>query len=111
MKPILNLGPIMELAEVSDGYHTFSELYEHRFALFVALCKRVDNVWRAKKHADGTMYKGWFVMGIGEARGEQIIYHLPLSKWTVTNFAKTYKLAPLWDGHTSHDVIKRLRKL
>lgn len=26
--------------EVSDGYHTFDELYEHRVALFIALCNQ-----------------------------------------------------------------------
>lgn len=25
--------------EVSDGYHTFDELYDHRITLYIALCR------------------------------------------------------------------------
>jgi hypothetical protein len=109
-------------SQVSDGYHTFAELYEHRHALFVALC-RVHNawgetagvddtfVWRSKHHADGSMYDGWFVMGIGKELGEQITYHLPDKLWEQTSFAPTLARAPDWDGHTSDDVVARLWEL
>jgi len=106
----------------SDGYHTFKELYEHRITLFIALCKilRADpqyqtgqkaDIWRSKLHSDGTSFDGWFVMGIGTNKGEQITYHLPTSKWEETNFAETKEKAPEWDGHTSEDVLKRLKNL
>ncbi len=32
-------------------------------------------------------------MGIGKEKGEQITYHLPLSKWDETNFAETLESA------------------
>lgn len=104
--------------QVSDGYHTFDELYEHRDALFIALCRallsdgtRPIDVWRSKLHNDGTSYEGYFIMGIGEEAGYQITYHLPLSKWKETEFAAELTHAPLWDGHTSADVSERLRVL
>jgi hypothetical protein len=108
-----------EKSQISDGYHIFAELCEHRNALFVALC-RVHNdwgepigmkdtqVWRSRLHHDGSMHGGWFVMGIGKEPGEQITYHLPISLWDQTSFAPTLDRAPEWDGHTSADVVARL---
>jgi hypothetical protein len=57
------------------------------------------------------MYDDQFIMGIGKDRGEQITYHLPLSKWEETNFAETLNRAPEWDGHTSDNVLERLKNL
>lgn len=106
---------------ISDGYHTFGELYEHRIALFIALCsiipygKYTDNleVWKSKMHHDGTCYDGWFIMGISKSKGEQISYHLPMSKWDECNdpCTRTLERAPEWDGHTSDDVLERLKQL
>lgn len=98
--------------ETSDGYHTFNELYEHRFALWIALCKRHPMSWRAKLHFDGTMYDGWFIVGLKFAPGSQITYHLPLSKWDDCLGLDTYEKAPCeFDGHTSTDVLERLKRL
>lgn len=120
--------------EISDGYHTFEELYDHRITLFIALCKIenafekfgvrrdnvplfnsnyqiVSNVWRSKINGDGTRWDGWFIMGIGKIAGQQITYHLPLDRWEETNFAETLDKAPEWDGHSPADVLDRLKKL
>lgn len=56
-------------------------------------------------------FDGWFVLGYGYIEGEQITYHLPLSKWDECNFAKTLDKAPKFDGHTSEDVLERIKKL
>lgn len=102
--------------QVSDGYHTFGELYEHRIGLFITLCrvyKKLDKVriWRSERHSDGTIFDGWFVMGIGWHAGKQITYHIPMSKWKETFFAETLERAPHFDGHTPNDVIERLKFL
>jgi hypothetical protein len=115
--------------DVSDGYHTFSELYEHRHALFIALCRSqvelnrlyashhgdrrgpIVNVWKSKQHSDGTMFDEQFIMGLSLYPGNQITYHLPLSLWEETNFAQTFERAPEWDGHMPKDVIDRLKNL
>lgn len=118
-KQIDKLG---DKGDLSDGYHTFNELYDHRIQLFIALCQEIRNnpanhtgqksyVWRSKKHSDGSEWSGWFIMGIGYERGEQITYHLPLSKWNATDFCDTLEYAPNYDGHTSTDVLIRLSKL
>lgn len=110
---------------MSDGFHTFDELYEHRITLYIALAKQLGQiedeadehgmpehlVWRSKLHSDGSSFDGWFILGIDKNKGEQITYHLPLSKWEETNFAETLELAPEWDGHSSADVLERLKKL
>jgi hypothetical protein len=110
--------------KISDGYHTFGELYEHRIQLFIALCKlkrEYDNdcdrctatnwgsVWRSKKHNDGSSYDGWFILGIDTRPGRQISYHLPMFKWDECDFAETLEAAPEWDGHSSNDVLERLK--
>lgn len=97
----------------SDGYHSFDELYEHRYRLYIALCNQIKlsnkaEVWRSKKHLDGTMFDDMFIMGISSEAGKMITYHLPLSMWEATNFAKTLPNAYEWDGHTSDDVLERL---
>ena len=105
-----------------DGYHSFDELYEHRITLFITLCSYLSvkgifktpeklKVWRSKLHSDGTGFDGWFVLGIGKNKGEQITYHLPLSKWGEVHFAETLDKAPKFDGHTSDDVLYRLKCL
>lgn len=102
---------------ISDGYHTFGELYEHRITLFIALCRIISikygfsMIWRSKSHSDGSVWDGWFILGIFTEQGKQITYHLPISKWDQADFAMTIPKAPEWDGHTSQDVLKRLELL
>jgi hypothetical protein len=113
---------------ISDGYHTFKELYEHRITNFLILCRLYSElgsekiaqakvplrrVWRTVRHSDGELAFGgtWFVLGIGEKAGEQITYHLPLEAWDKAYFADTLEQAPEWDGHTSEDVLNRLATL
>lgn len=111
-----------ENIKVSDGYHTFDELYEHRITLFIALCKKLGevgdynyekdfNVWRSKIHSDGSSFDGWFVLGVGKGKGNQITYHLPMDKWEDCYFAEILDKAPEFDGHTSADVLERLKSL
>lgn len=102
----------VESGKVSDGYHTFDELYEHRCILFLALAKQMPNLaWISKYHQDGTMFAGWFVMGINLPSGV-ITYHLPVSHrgLAVSIGCTDLELAPPFDGHTSSDVVKRLIK-
>lgn len=110
--------------EVSDGYHTMSELYEHRYALFCALVKIYDNYItplgtsisciKSKLHHDGTMFDDSFIVMMGILKMDttrvQISYHYPLSWWDKFNIMEMDR-APKWDGHTSDDVLKRLMEL
>lgn len=98
-----------------DGYHTFTELYDHRITLHIALCRQLEftkhRVWRSKFHSDGTWMDGWFVLGLNVLPGRQITYHLPVSRWDETGFAEDLPTAPEFDGHTPDNVLERLAKL
>ena len=107
------------MVDYSDGYHTFTELYEHRVALWIALCRQIKandrgyyHVFRTKLHQDGTGFPGWFLLCIEAIETEeQMSYHLPDSEWEKCGFATTYEQAPRYDGHTTQDVLKRLEGL
>lgn len=99
--------------EVSDGFHTFNELYEHRHFLFLAFARVAPGYsWASTKHSDGSdTGPDWFVAGIGLPNGD-ITYHLPSRYWSDACQVVTEILprAPEWDGHTSFDVLHRLRQ-
>lgn len=109
-----------------DGYHTFDELYDHRITLWIALCKIATEdcgdcsgrgelfAWRSKRHSDGELCfrtGTQYVLGLGRDIGKQITYHIPIERWDETNFAETLEKAPEWDGHTSEEVLARLKAL
>ncbi len=101
--------------KISDGYHTFGELYEHRITLYILVCRLLfdkgENVWKTNVHSDGSIFPGWFVLGIGVEKGFQITYHLPADKWNECDFAIVLDKAPDYDNHTSQDVLKRLKAI
>jgi len=104
---------------VSDGYHTMDELYAHRIELWITVCRmsqadparQHEYVWRSKRHSDGGGHPGWFLLGMTLANGRQLSYHLPESRWDDTAFAHEMDCAPKFDGHTSADVLARLKDL
>lgn len=103
---------------ISDGYHTFLELYDHRVTIFIALCRMAQEcgkeVWRSKRHSDGELCFGTgtqYVLGIGKDEGEQITYHVTMKRWDETNDIQELDKAPTFDGHTSKDVLDRLKDL
>ena len=101
-----------EMGKVSDGYHTFDELYTHRIRLWIALCRKYpEKAWRAKRHSDGSSWKGWFIIGMNNKQGKQITYHIPQSYWHVTNDFRTLGKAYKFDGHTPEDVLYRITNL
>lgn len=92
---------------------TPDELYEHQFALFAALIKHDPcRSWRSLKHHDGSSVKdGWFIAGmlLGEHNEKQITYHLPIKLWSILEGVPVIERSFKWDGHTSSDVIERLK--
>ena len=97
--------------ETSDGYHTFNELYHHRAVLFSVICNsRPDIAWRAKRHHDGTMYNGMFIVGINTPDG-QATYHYDVEPYWEMFRVPELLQAPEWDGHTPAQAIERIGKL
>lgn len=100
-----------EYGNVSDGYHTFDELYHHRAILFAVICNNNPELaWKSKLHDTGDMYDGMFIVGIDTPKG-QATYHYDIEPyWDIFN-VKELDHAPRWDGHTSDDVIMRIASL
>ena len=68
-------------------------------------------IWRSRKHSDGSEWDGWFLLGINEKPGKQITYHIPSRFWNDCAFAYTKEIAPEFDGHTSEDVLQRIKNM
>ena len=95
----------------SDGYHTFDELYHHRAVLFsVIVANHRGIAWKARKHHDGTMYEGMFIVGIDTPWG-QASYHYDLDPYWGMFDCEERESAPEWDGHTPDEAIERIGKL
>ena len=106
----ITLGPQIT-GETSDGYHTFNELYHHRAVLFSVIVRdHPYNAWKAKKHHDGTMYDGMFIVGIDTPQG-QATYHYDIDPYWEMFDCKELDRAPEWDGHTPDDAIARIATL
>lgn len=100
--------------DISDGYHTFDELYEHRCLLFIA--------WMVSDGCPGRAYwvrdhfEGWDLLVCEKDHyinkfnnPEQISYHVPSKHRRLygsleERAAKEHQ----WDGHTSQDVLERI---
>lgn len=101
--------------DISDGYHTFGELYSHRAALFIAVMKMRPKIsWYATCHNDGTDVPGFFIGGMQLPQG-QISYHMCFDPWLeLVQRGPTrvpyYINAPKWDGHTPQMSLDRLIK-
>lgn len=107
--PTLTPPPIT--GDTSDGYHTFNELYHHRAVLFSVICNaRPDIAWKSKKHHDGTMYDGMFIVGINTPEGQATYHYSTEPYWNMFR-VKELVLAPEWDGHTPDEAIRRIGTL
>jgi len=90
---------------ISDGYHTFDELYEHRMILFsVILNSNKQKSWKSKLHDDGTMFDDYFIVGITTTEGNYT-YHYHIDNWDLFD-VKELQYAPKWDGHQPSDITR-----
>lgn len=101
---------IIKDGDISDGYHTFDELYEHRIALFIALAKWCE--WESwYLYDDGDE---WFCMFLETPAG-QVSYHLPVRLLEkVKTFALNgghHSVSNKWDGHPPARALERLQAL
>ena len=105
----IDVAPVIT-GETSDGYHTFNELYHHRAVLFSVIVKAFpDRAWKSRKHHDGTMYDGMFIVGIETPDG-QATYHYDVDPYWDMFKCKELEYAPEWDGHTPAQAIARIGK-
>lgn len=103
----------VDVGGISDGYHTFSELYEFRKLYNAALFNQwaamgKNEVHKSRCHSDGELCfgGGWFIVVAMLPTG-QISNHYPISDWELFKCVELPK-AYEYDGHTSKDVMDRL---
>ncbi len=105
-------GEPADKGEISDGYHTFNELYYYRMlynaAFFNLLPKNL--VHKSKKHHDGEecFGGGWFIVMANLPTG-QISNHYELKYWDLFTIPEK-EFADKWDGHTPQEAAERLHK-
>ena len=108
---LINNPSLLVTGDTSDGYHTFNELYHHRAVLFSVIVKAFpDQAWKSRKHHDGSMYDGMFIVGIETPDG-QASYHYDINPYWDMFQCKELEYAPEWDGHTPAQAIERIGKL
>jgi hypothetical protein len=102
---------------ISDGYHTFRELYEFRkiynAALFNEWAKlNKYNVHKSIRHYDGKLCfgGGWFIV-VAILPAGQISNHYEIKDWDLFNIPETEKATYEFDGHMPQDTIIRIKKL
>lgn len=108
VKSMVSKAPSTDVEKMSDGYHTFADLYEQRLILSAALVKNNPHAWKSKRHEDGSVPfgGGWFIMGFDTDEG-CYTYHYELKDWDLFQCEELDKGKP-WDGHTSKDVRRLL---
>jgi hypothetical protein len=108
------LGEGMKVSDVSDGYHTFSELYEFRKAYNAVLFNEWAiqdkyDIHKSKKHFDGEdCFGGGYFIVVAMLPTGQITNHYKLSDWNLFDCKTTDKAKYEFDGHTPADVLDRL---
>lgn len=102
------------IGDVSDGYHTFDELYNFRMlynaAFFNELAKNKKyNVHKSKRHSNGEACfgGGWFIVMATLPTG-QISNHYELKDWDLFH-CEEREFADTWDMHNSNMAAKRLK--
>lgn len=98
--------------EISDGYHTFNELYYYRMLYNAAFFNMLPKEWvhKSKRHNDGEecFGGGWFIVMANLPTG-QISNHYELKDWDLFQIPEK-EVADKWDGHTPQEAADRLHK-
>lgn len=100
-----------DTGELSDGYHTFNQLYHQRAILFACIVRQNKNkAWKSFKHSDGKYCFDsngeWFIVGVDTPQG-CYTYHYAKEYWDMFD-CKELECGKEWDGHTEEDIIRLL---
>jgi hypothetical protein len=113
----MNRDFVVSMGAISDGYHTFHELYNFRM-LYNALSFNlgyqtgvIPQIQKSLKHADGELCfgGGWFVV-IAILPDGQISNHYPIEFWDLFQIPDVEVPTIEFDGHTPEDVVVRMDK-
>lgn len=99
--------------QLSDGYHTFDELYKYRMLYNAAFVNEYvktnpEKCFKSTRHSDGIACfgGGWFVVSVNLPTG-QVNNHYKIKHWYSFKCKSLYK-AYEWDGHTPAQAAERL---
>ena len=101
--------PKTGIGDLSDGYHTFNDLYFQRCMLFEQIVHdHKDRAWKTKFHEDGEpcFGGGWFLVTIDTPNGAYG-YHYEDKYWDLFDCEELPR-AKHWDGYTEKDVDRLL---
>ncbi len=101
--------PETGIGDLSDGYHTFNQLYYQRMMLFATIVKQnKERAWKSLRHEDGELCfgGGWFIVGIDTPVGSYT-YHYEDNYYSLFD-CKELERSKHWDGHTEKDVTRLL---
>lgn len=100
------------MGEVSDGYHTFNELYYYRMLYNAAFFNLLPKSWvhKSKRHHTGEecFGGGWFIVMANLPTG-QVSNHYEFKDWDLFKVPEK-DLADEWDGHTPQEAAERIKK-
>ena len=109
---ITSLQQKQDIGEISDGYHTFNELYRYRMLYNAAFFNLLPKEWvhKSKRHHTGEecFGGGWFIVMANLPTG-QISNHYELKDWDLFQVPEK-EFADEWDGHTPQEAAERLHK-
>lgn len=106
------IAEVDDEGDLSDGNHTFNDLYRQRCVLFAALVQLFPKIsWKTKRHDDGKPCHGGknFLVCIETPAGPYS-YHYPMKDWKMFKCREIEK-AKKFDGHTDRDVERLLSLL
>ena len=108
-KAICEAAGVKEIDDVSDGFHTFRQLYYQRMMLFATIVKQNSGrAWKSLRHEDGELCfgGGWFIVGIDTPEGSYT-YHYEDNYFSLFD-CEELECGKHWDGHTEKDVTRLL---
>lgn len=106
---ICEVAGVTEIDDLSDGFHTFRQLYYQRMMLFATIVKQnKDKAWKSLRHEDGELCfgGGWFIVGIDTPEGSYT-YHYEDNYYSLFD-CEELERGKHWDGHTEKDVTRLL---
>jgi len=109
IEKICKVAHIYDIVDLSDGYHTFKQLYYQRMILFAVIVKQNrDKAWKSLRHSDGELCfgGGWFIVGIDTPEGSYT-YHYEDKYFNLFD-CEELERGKQWDGHTEKDVTRLL---
>lgn len=113
----INSIPYNERENLSDGYHSFFELYEFRkmynAALFNewAVCRKY-NVHKSLRHNDGELcFGGKYFIVVAILPDGQISNHYLIQDWDLFKVPEVDRALYEFDGHTPKDVLARIKNV